>query len=228
MSGRSIGAKLSGVHALSTILFALALPHPAGAQVFGASASHARPSWWLSVDAGRSERFSVSDEASSARWTLGESSPMRVALAYGRLERLIGVAMSHAAIPLLIVGTSCMGCSARVQALQALATYRSTQSLFTTAFTQTLEFGAGVTRWSGLTGRGGHTLPGIAANHDLTFVAGIGLGLPVGEWLELSVTYDIAAMTHEKQKNSVFGEVSSSKVSLPTLRAGARMHLDHQ
>ena len=193
-----------------------------------AQARHSPPSWWLSVDGGKSERSSLSDVASDARWNLLASAPMRMGLAYGRLERLIGVAVSRAMIPLRIYGASCFSCNARVQALQTFATYRHTQPLFTTAFTNTMELGAGVTRWSDFAGRRGTALAGIAANYDLTFVAGIGIGRPVGERWELSATYDIAAMTHERQKNVVFGDVPSGKVSLPTFRIGARLRLERE
>lgn len=225
MSGRSIRAKLSGVRALSTVLIALALAHPAGAQLSGEPSRYAGSSWWVGVVSGQSERISISDKSSEGRWFLEQSTPLRAQVAWGHAARTVGLTVSTASIPLSIIGPSYIGCQARVRSVQALGTYRSTAPLMTSRFRSVLEFGGGVTRWGGLRGRNGCQVPAIAANIDFTFAASIGIALPVSENLELSISYDIAALVHEKEQHAYAGPGTTTKVSIPTMLAGARLRL---
>ncbi len=225
MSERSIRAKLSVVRALSTVLMAVALAHRAGAQVFDEPSRYAGSSWWVGVGSGQSERISISDKASEGKWFLEPSTPVRVQVAWGRAARTVGLTVSNASIPLNIIGPSYAGCRARVRSTQALGTYRSTAPITTSRFRSVLEFGGGITRWSGLRGRNGCQVPVVAANIDFTFAASIGIALPVSEYLEVSVSYDIAALVHEKEQHAYAVPGATAKVSVPTLLAGARLRL---
>jgi hypothetical protein len=226
MNGRSIRAKLSGVRALSTILIALALAHPAGAQVFGASSRYTGPSWWVGGMLGKSERQTMSDRATGGRWILEPATPVRVQVARGDAARTVGLTVSYASIPTSILTISCIGCRARVSTVQALGTYRTTGAISTTRYRHVVEFGGGVTRWSRLSGRDADRVPAVAANIDLTFAASIGIALPLGDDLELSVSYDITALVHEKEQGAFAGPGTTAKVNIPTLQVGGRLRLD--
>ena len=225
MSGTSLRAKLLGVRALSTVLLVLALASPAEGQVFGAPASYFGASLWLSVGYGSTRGVSVSDKASNAMWTLDKATPRRVAIDWGRQERTIGVAASLVNVPLRLADAACGSCNGTVQATQVMGIYRIEAPLFTGALRSITEFGAGLTRWSGLTGRDGDTIGAIAANNDFTYSASFGLGVPLGNHLELTALYDVAQVRHERQSSSLARSSGSSNVGLTTLRFGARVRL---
>lgn len=225
MSGTLLRAKLSGVRALSTVLLALALASPAGAQVFGVPTSNSGPSLWLSVGDGSTRGVSVSDKASDAIWHLDKAAPRRVAIEWGREERTIGVAASMVSVPLRLVGSACGSCNGTVKATQVMGTYRMEAPLFGGVLRSVTELGAGVTRWSGLTGRDGDTIGAIAANDDFTYSVSFGLGVPLGSHLDLTALYDVSQVRHERQSSSLAHSSGSSNVGLTTLRFGARVRL---
>lgn len=225
MSGTLLRAKLSGVRALSTVLLALALASPAEGQVFGVPRTNTGNSLWLSAGIGRMPAVSIDDEASNGLWVLRSSRPVQLALDWGQRYSTVGVTVRRNDIPMRFEGSSCHACSAEVQSLMVMGTYRRAAPLFGSGLLQITELGAGMTRWSGLSGRDGAILPAAAANNDFTYSVSIGLGLPVGEAFELSVNYDVVQVWHERAKQNATAKSSSSFAGLSTLRAGARIRL---
>jgi hypothetical protein len=213
------------VRALSTALLVLALASPAGAQVFGAPRDYNRNFLWLSAGRGNMSTASVSDEASGGSWLLEKSKPVQVAIDWGRSTSSVGVTVREGKIPMRFGGTKCSGCNAQVQALVVMGTYRRAASLFGSSLLQITELAAGTTRWSGLSGRNGDPVPAVAANNDFTYSLGIGVGLPVGQSLEVSLMYDVMKVYHERAPLGAADKASSAFVGLSTLRAGARIRL---
>lgn len=225
MSGTSIRAKLLGVRALSTVFVALALASPAGAQVFGVPRSYTGNALWLSAGSGSMPPVSIDDETSDGLWVLKTSRPVQLSLDWGQRNSSVGVTVRRNEIPMRFEGPSCHACSAQVQALTVLGTYRRAAPLFGGSLLQITELGVGMTRWSALAGRDGSVLPAEAPNNDFTYSLSIGVGLPVGEAFELTANYDVVKVLHERAKQSATAKSSSSFAGLSTFRAGARIRL---
>ncbi len=221
MSGRSIRAKLSGVRALSTILIALALAHPAGAQVFGASERTGR-SLWVSAGTGWAQGGDLNDGVSQSTWSLGQYSPLRASLEFERRGQSLGFAVSHATVPLTYNGPGCAQCDADIDALQMMGTVRIGGGGPGQGFHQVLEFGGGVTQWSNLTSRGPGTIAPMTADNDLTFQIGYGFGLNLGESFAVTIVQDVSTSIHQKDGLSA-GE--SRTLTQRTTRLGARLRL---
>jgi len=223
MSSASLHAKLRVVRALSTALLLLVASR-ADAQ-FGAPPRSSDASWWLSVDRGSTRAATFSDKLSNGTWELEKSTSYGAALDYGRRDRTIGVAVSHATVPMLFQGTPCTGCAGQVTLTQLLATYRMAGPLGNSGLTQIADLAIGASRWSELKGRDGNTLPPIKPVLNFTWVAGIGLGLPLGENAEASIRYEVAQVRHARRELEQSG---SGSVGMATFRAGIRLRLGRQ
>ncbi len=218
-------AKLLGVRALSTILIALAVATPAGAQYFGAPRSYAGNALWLSAGSGDTRAVTLSDNASGGIWRMLQAKPLEVALDLGNSDRSVGVSVRRAVVPLTFQGTACTGCAGQVQSQVMLGTYRRATPLFASALRQIVELGAGLTRWSALTGRDGATLPIIASNDDFTYSVSVGIGMPLGDRLEAAVHYDMLQTRHEMQTSGAVGTATRGYTAFNTLRFSARLRL---
>ena len=221
MSGACIRAKLSGVRALSTILLALALAQPAGAQVFGAPRSTGR-SVWVSGGTGWAMGGDLTDGATQSSWTLGQYSPLRAAVEFERRGTAMGLALSHATVPMTYNGPGCTRCDADVDMLQMLGMFRVGGGRPGQGFHQVLEFGGGVTQWSKLTARGPGSIAPMIADNDLTFQIGYGFGVNLGDAFAVTLVQDVATVIHQKDGLSA-GQNRS--VTQRTTRLGARLRL---
>lgn len=221
MNGRLIRAKLSGVRAMSTVLIAVALAQPVGAQVFGAPERTGR-AVWISAGTGWSQGGVLNDGATQSSWNLGEYSPLRAAVEFDGRGRAAGFSVSHARVPLTYQGPGCAGCDADVDVLQMMGVFRVGGGSVGQPFHQVLEFGGGVTQWSKLTARGTGAIAPVAADNDLTFQIGYGFGLNFGEAFAVTLVQDFSTIIHQKDGLSA-GQ--SRNLSQRTTRIGARLRL---
>lgn len=221
MGGTCIRAKLSGVRALSTVLFTLALAQSAGAQVFGIPQSTGRLVW-VSAGTGWAQSGDLADGATQSTWTLGAYSPLRAAVEFERRGQSIGAAVSHARVPMTFTGPGCSRCDADIDMLQMMGTFRFGGGGPGQGFHQVLEFGGGVTQWSKLTSRGTGTIAPITADNDLTFQLGYGFGLNLGDAFAVTLVQDVATVIHQKD-----GLAAGQNRSLTqrVTRLGARLRL---
>ncbi|MHB1313596.1 MAG: hypothetical protein ACYC3L_16380 [Gemmatimonadaceae bacterium] len=216
------------MRALSTALLLL-IASRADAQ-FGAPVRSSDASWWLSVDRGSTRAATFSDKLSNGTWELAKSTSYRATLDYGPQGRTIGVAVSRATVPMVFQGTPCTGCNGQVTLTQLLATYRMAGPLGSSRLTQIADLAIGASRWSDLAGRDGNTLPSVKPVLNFTWVAGIGLGLPLSENTEASVRYEVAQVRHAERASADphAPKPGTVSVGLATFRAGLRMRLGRQ
>lgn len=221
MRGTSLRAKLSGVRALSTFIFVLVLVQPAGAQVFGAPRSTGRV-LWVSAGTGWAQGGDLSDGASQSTWGMGQYSPLRAAVEFERRGQSLGIAVSHATVPMTYVGPECVGCDADVDMLQMMGMFRIGGGGPGQGFHQVLEFGGGVTQWSKLTSRGAGTIAPVTADNDMTFQIGYGFGLNLGDSFAVTIVQDVSTVIHQKDG---LAAGQSRSLTQRTTRLGARLRL---
>lgn len=221
MGGTCNRAKLSGVRALSTVFFTLVLAQVAGAQVFGIPQPTGR-SLWVSAGTGWAQSGDLADGASQATWTLGQYSPLRAAVEFERRGQSLGLAVSHAKVPMTYDGPGCARCDADIDALQMMGIFRVGGGGPGQGFHQVIELGGGVTQWSKLTSRGPGTIAPMTADNDLTFQIGYGFGLNLGDAFAVTLVQEVATVIHQKD-----GLASGQNRSLTqrTTRLGARLRL---
>ena len=220
MSASALRAKLLTVRALSTILLAAALAQPAAAQ-FGSPPGTGGAAAWIGGEAGTLRAMTLSDGASASTWQLDKATPIRVSVDYGRFERTIGASISKATMTMVFDGTSCTKCAAQVAYSQILGRYRAVSPFLMSGLFAATELSAGVTNWGSLKGVDGAVLgtSGKTAT-DFTYGLSLGLVLPVGEMVELSVMYGALQMQHEQQGNS-----GKQNIGLNMLRFGGRVRV---
>lgn len=222
MGRTAISAKLPGVRALSTILVALTLTTPAGAQVFGAP-RNTGPSLWVSGGTGWVQGGTISDGTTKSTWGMGQFAPVRLSVEFENQGQAIGAAVSHATVPMTYVGESCARCDANIDMLQTMGIIRA-GGRPGQGFHQILELGAGVTRWSKLTatGTGTGTVTALKPDHDLTFQIGYGFGMNFGQSFALSIVQDLATIIHQKEGLS---SGQNRSLTQSTTRISARLKL---
>jgi len=180
---------------------------------------------WLSAGVGAMPGPAVSDKASNGGWHLKMSAPVTVALSSVLFGQTLGVRVQTAEIPMRFTGAACASCDGQVRALVALATYNRTTPLGDTPWNVEFEFGLGMTRWSGLRGRGSDELPAIGTVQDVSYAFSIGWSRVFSDRLDGLLMLDAVSATHAIGSAVVTGVRNNGQIALYALRTGARLRL---
>ena len=184
---------------LALALCSLLLASPAAAQVIRrGSFGEAPASAWVSLGAGLSQAWTVTDGTTGSTWEFGSATQFTASLEKAFSAATVGIRGTTSLVPLRYTGTTSAGAGAVDADANVSQLLASVHVGSGRGFHTVLELDAGATYYSGFREHTGGAALAPASDADFTFVFGYGAGYGFSNRFAVDVVQDYATSWHQR------------------------------